>query len=340
MGPGQGHAILAIDGNRAAASQLDPACEAPVYNGPPKTGPVSFFLALRRQIRQIAPRVLITYNWGAMDAVLAARLAGTPPVIHNECGFSNEYDGLKRRRAWFRRLLLNGVHTNVVVAESLRQMMLGRFGVRPDKVRLIKTGVDVERFHPWRNEALRRQFSPEAGGLVYGYMGGLRASKNVPALIRAYAALNRPADRLVLFGEGPLKAELEALARSLGVERGVVFHGHTKDVAAAYAAVDVYATASRSEAASNSLLEAMATGLPAVVSDIADNKLLLSEPNRRFVHDPLDVEAYVRSFRSLAADGRLRAELGRCNRRRAEQEYPLERMFREYIELWESAAYD
>ena len=56
----------------------------------------------------------------------------------------------------------------------------------------------------------------------------------MPALIRAYAALNRPADRLVLFGEGPLKAELEALARSLGVERGVVFHGHTKDVAAAY----------------------------------------------------------------------------------------------------------
>jgi glycosyltransferase involved in cell wall biosynthesis len=338
VGPGGGHGILCIDGNTAASYRLDPACEAPVYKTQPRTGAVSFLLALRRQLRELSPQVLITYNWGSTDAIIAAMLNRMSPVIHNECGFSNEFGGFKWRRAAARRVLLNGIYKTVVTAESLEDMVLHRFGVNRAKVQLIRTGVDVVKFHRRRNDEMRAAWNVPPGGVVFGFMGGLRASKNVAMLIRCFAAANRPQDRLVLFGEGPLRGELEALVTQLGVAGRVIFHGHAANVADCYAAIDIYATSTLSEAASNSLLEAMATARPAIVTGIADNGVLLGAHQREFVIAPGDEIAYTKALAAMAANEDLRQRLGAENRRRCEANYDLQRMFAEYAQLWDSAA--
>lgn len=338
IGPGGGHGILCIDGNTAAAYRLDPACEVPIYKTQPRTGAVSFLLALRRQLRELSPRVLITYNWGSTDAIIAALLNGMSPVIHNECGFSSEFGGFKWRRAAARRVLLNRIHKTVVTAESLEDMVLHRFGVNPAKVQLIRTGVDMVKFRPRRNDEMRAAWRAPEDGVVFGYMGGLRASKNVGMLIRCFAAVNRPQDRLVLFGEGPMRAELEALCGQLGVADRVIFHGHAANVADCYAAVDIYATSTLSEAASNSLLEAMATARPAIVTNIADNGVLLGPHQRDFVIAPGDEGGYTKALAAMASNPELRQRLGSENRRRCEVNYDLQRMFAEYGNLWNAAA--
>lgn len=339
MGPGAGHAILSIDGSSGARYRLDPACEVQFFAGPPKRNPIQFIRDLRRQIRELDPCVLLTYNWGATDAVIAARLDGRGPVIHNECGLSNEFDGRGRRRALARRIILSKVYRTVVVSETLRRLAIERFHLPPEKVRFIKTGVDIQRFRPGRNEELRAQIGPGPNGLVFGYMGTLKPTKNPGMLIRAFAAMERdPGDRLALFGDGPLRGELEVLARDLGVAGRVRFMGHFQDVSVCYPAIDVYVSASRSEQASNSLMEAMATGLPAVVTDIADNKILLADEQRPFILEMTDERGFTAAMRRLARDEGVRLHLGALNRRRCETELSLERMFREYSSLWEEAA--
>ena len=337
MGPGVGHAILSINGQTDAKSRLDEKCGVQVFHAPPKRSPLRFPRDLWSMIREISPEVLLTYNWGATDAIIGARIAGFCPVIHNECGLSNEIDGKVWRRHMARRLLLSKCYRTVVTAQSLYEIVRDKFRVPANKIAYIKTGVDTTRFKPTVNTALRAEMQSHEG-VVIGYVGSLRPSKNVPRILRAFAATRRPVDRLAIFGSGPEEHSLRQLGNDLGLGESIRFFGHFDDVTKAYSAIDVYATASRSEAASNSLLEAMASGLPALSTDIADNKVLLAPENRTFVFDDADETGFVDGMRLLLRDANVRKNLGNRNRQQAIAEYPLERMFREYAELWNTAA--
>lgn len=332
------HAILSINGTSQAAAYLRYDLQVPIYKAPRKSGWVRFPIALWKSVRTLRPSVVLTYNWGATDTLIGAWLARFQPVIHNECGMSADVDGNGWRRRVVRRLLLPRCHRVVVTAQSFHELVVQDYGVKPDRVAFIKTGVDTARFTPGEDATLRQSMGLHAGGVVFGYVGTLRPSKNIPMLIRAFAAARRPADRLAFFGDGPERESLSALASELGVSDAVYFHGHIEEPENAYWASDIYVTTSRSEAASNSLLESMACGLPAVSTDIADNRRILSAKNRDFVYDFDDFDGYTNGLRTLAENATLRQELGALNRRRVVEEYPIERMYAEYAALWQGAA--
>lgn len=336
--PGSGHAVLSLSGNNSAAHKLDTTIGTQLLNGPPRTNFLLWPFKVWRRIREINPEVLITYNWGATDAIIGAKLNRFRPVIHNECGLSNEIDGKAWRRRTVRRLVVPGCYRTVVTSDSMRTVAIDSFRVPENKIAYIKTGVDGKRFQPHQNEELRAKISPGPNGVIFGYVGSLRPSKNIPMLLRAYAKAHRPDDRLAIFGQGPERESLELLGKELGIFESMKFMGHLEDVAPAYGSFDVYVTTSKSEAASNSLLEAMATGRAAVSADIADNKLLLSEVNRPFVFSHSDLEGYASGLRRMSEDAQLREQVGQANRNRAIEEYPLDRMINEYIELWDGAA--
>ena len=340
MGPDQGHAILSINGRTDARSRLDPECGVEIFQAPKKRSSLRFPRDLWSLIREISPRVLLTYNWGATDAIIGARAARFFPVVHNECGLSNEIDGKAWRRRVARRLLLPGCYRTVVTAKALYDIARESFGVPVDKIVYIKTGVDTERFHPHVNTTLRTRLLGESNdaGVIVGYVGSLRPSKNVARLLRTFAAVRRPDDRFAIFGGGPEESALKELSSALNLGTSVHFCGHFDDVSQAYAAMDVAATASRSEAASNSLLESMASGLPVLSTDIADNRLLLAPENRAFVFDDPDESGFVEGMRRLINEPETRQRLGDVNRERVVREYPLDRMFREYADLWNTAA--
>jgi L-malate glycosyltransferase len=339
MGPHACHTILSINGRTSAATQLDSQGQTKVVVGPPKNGFLRYPFRLWSTIRQLNPSVILTYNWGATDAVLAARFARFRPVIHNECGLSVDRDGKGWRRRWLRRMLLPSCYRVVVTSKTLNDLALQQYGVPQSKLVYIKTGVDTTRFSPGHNQELRyRTSSGCQDSVVFGYIGSLRPSKNVAMILQAFARVHSATDRLAIFGDGPERQNLESLACDLGIRSAVYFHGYMDTPEEAFRAIDVNVTASRSEAASNSLLEAMASGLPVVSTDIADNKLLLSESNRPFVYSLDDLTNFAAGMKAMSSNLELRQRLGVINRERACGEYPVERMHREYIELWQQAA--
>jgi hypothetical protein len=137
MGSNVRHTVVSLNGRLEAAAAVQP--RIPFETVPPPSGKGGFLypLALRRIVKAAAPDLLLTYNWGAIDAVLGSSVAPLCPVIHNECGFGlEEASGMKARRVLMRRLALNRIYTRVWFPGAWLTIALGQLKPRPQKSRL------------------------------------------------------------------------------------------------------------------------------------------------------------------------------------------------------------
>jgi glycosyltransferase involved in cell wall biosynthesis len=254
------HTVLPLDGRYEAAVRVKPPAALRIVPPPSGKGGLFYAMALRSVVSDIRPDLVLTYNWGAMDAVVGVGFKPLCPVIHNECGFgAEESEKLRFRRVVARRIALNRIFRTVVVSRSMLTVAREQFKVRPDKLRFIQTGVDVEGFQPGRHGTWRERRSIKPEEIVVGFVGGLRPEKNLGLLLRAYAASDLRNARLALIGDGPCRAELEDLAEKLGIRGKTIFEGRVTDVRESLAGMDVFVMSSATEQTPNALLEA--TGL-------------------------------------------------------------------------------
>ncbi len=333
------HTIVALNGKHGAAERLDPAIAVELMEAPPGRGGVLYPLALRRIILSARPDLLVTYNWGAIDAVLGCMIAAPCAMVHNECGFGpDEASQLKSRRVWIRRLALRRVFCTIVVSRALHRLARTRFLLPEDKLRFIQTGVDTERFMPGRNPELRRHWGLGDDAIVFGFAGGLRGEKNLHLLLTAFASATLPDDaHLVLIGDGPDRAELEQLAARLGIRERVSFRGHASDMSQVMPAFDVFVMSSRTEQTPNALLEAMACGVPVIATDVGDCAALVGPAGASFIVSSNDTTAYADALQRMAASKQVRCELSTLNRKRAITQFSKTRMIREYRSVYDEA---
>jgi glycosyltransferase involved in cell wall biosynthesis len=343
MGPSVRHTILSLWGQTTARSYIHPEIDVAFVEPcgfPPsiRSVPLGYLRRLRNLIRTAKPDVLLTYNFGSVYALVATSVGGICPVIHNECGFSAD-EALRLNTGYVltRRVVLKRVFGVAVTSRTLRDIAIKRFKVPARKVHWIRTGVDLARFRPGLSREWRRQLGIRDDQVVFGFLGGLRPEKNLPLLLRAFAAARLPAAKLLLIGDGGLRPELEALAGTLQLGDRVLFPGYAPDPAAALAALDVFTLSSSTEQTSNSLLEAMACGLPAVATDVGDSRLVLGDSESPLVVPSGDEGAYAAALTALARSPELRREEGDRNRSRCVTEYPQDRMIHEYEALYRSA---
>ena len=206
----------ARDGDRAAASRSTFPADAPPLTGRP-TPPRLWRLA--RYMRGFD--LVLTYNWGAFDAVMARRLFGGPPLVHHEDGFNEDEAGeLKPARNLYRRLGLRRrlpAGRAVGAAGEDRAARPGgrRRADRADRQRRRRSRASPGRRRPARSRAS----SARPGEIVIGTVAGLRAVKNLPRLVRAFAAMTHRQARLVIVGEGPESERIAAEARARGRRR-------------------------------------------------------------------------------------------------------------------------
>src|SRR5262245_59970037 len=174
------HSIVAMDGRTDARERIPAGAAVRILDAPPKAGSVATTRRLRALLRHEKPDLLLTYNWGAFDAVFAARSLGLRRVVHHEDGFNP--DGVreqKRRRVLARRWFLSGVHAVVVPSRVLERIATGRWRLPSTKVRWIPNGIRAERFGPAdRRPALRSELGIPAEAPLIGFVGHLRPEKN------------------------------------------------------------------------------------------------------------------------------------------------------------------
>lgn len=340
LGPDLSHSILALNGDFTAQSYIQDGIDVDCISPPPGRGSAWYFSKLRRTIQTANPSLMLTYNWGSIDATLAAWFGLSCPVVHNECGFSaEEATKLIPRRVYARRLILRRAHTTVVTSRKLYEICVDQYKLPAKGVRWIRTGVDTNRFRPGIRSEWRASLGIAPDELVIGFLGRTRPEKNVALLVRAFAAANIPGARLAIIG-GPssCQPDIDILVRELGLGSRVIFAPHAPDPALCLPCLDIFAMSSVTEQTSNALLEAMASGLPAISTDVGDSKELLGGGGHPAVVPSGDLPAYTRALQTLAQSAELRAELGSANRQRCLEKYQLERMIREYGELYYAAA--
>lgn len=290
----------------------------------------------RRQLALWAPDLLLTYNWGAIEWALAGALAGIPR-IHMEDGFGpEEADRQLLRRVMFRRLVLPRASAVVMPSRVLEGIALKTWRLPRKVVRYVPNGIDIAAAPPpAARDAARAEIGVPADARVVGWVGALRTEKNLGRLVRAFAKLEEDAI-LVVAGEGAERAVVEEEAGRLGVRSRLRLLGARKDIGALMPLFDVLALSSDTEQMPLVILEAMLAGLAIASVDVGDVAQMVAPENLPFICERTD-EGLARAIASLLADEAARASIGRANRARVEASYPLDRMIRTYVGLFNGA---
>jgi len=337
------HSIVsAMPGSLGAASAIDAGIDVdypadfPLLAGKPWPG------RLWRLAKAMKPYDLVlSYNWGAMDAVLSHSVfrdyLSLPPLVHHEDGFNeDEAGGLKRSRNWYRQIALARSAALVVPSRRLETIALEIWQQPRGKVRLITNGVNTAAYRrkPQSDELPR--IVKRKGELWLGTLAGLRQVKNLPRLVRAFSGLPEPW-QLVILGEGPERDAIRAEAMRLKLSHRVHLPGHVSDPAKAVGLFDLFALSSQSEQFPISVIEAMAAGLAVASPDVGDVADMVSEENRSFIAPAGDEAALGGVIEMLAGDKALRRRIGKANRALAKARYEERSMIEAYKAVYAEA---
>jgi sugar transferase (PEP-CTERM/EpsH1 system associated) len=269
--------------------------------------------------------------------VLAARLARVPIVIHGEHGReASDPHGLDRKRNRIRRAIAPLVNRFVAVSEDLGRWLVDVVHVPPKKVVVIHNGVDVGRFAGDGRERARRALDLADDRLVLGTIGRLDPVKDHVGLVEAFAdvAPTCPSATLLIVGEGPCRAAIAGAVKAHALDARVRLLGERHDVPQLLTAFDVYVLSSIAEGISNTILEAMASGLPVLATRTGGNPELVDDDVTGALVPVGDRQAMASAIRTYVHDPALRARHGAAGRTRAHEQFALDRMAARYLGLY------
>jgi sugar transferase (PEP-CTERM/EpsH1 system associated) len=291
-------------------------------------------------MKSYKPHIVHSRNWGAIEAVPAARLAGVPVVIHSEHGYEVDMlRGLPVRRRLLRRALYPLADAVFTVTEELRQYHRRQAWVSADRIRVIYNGVDTERFSPCPDARvrLRKKLGLTAGTFVIGTVGRMVPIKDQKTLLRAAELLIRLGldVHVLLLGTGPERRALEDYVQASAELRGhVTLLGVSDSVPELLQSLDVFVLPSLCEGFSNTLLEAMACGLPTVATRVGGNPEVVGERQSAWLFSPGDFSGLAERLERMARCGKLGIELGAEARERALAHFGRDHMLKQYRELY------
>ena len=335
------HTIVSgVEGALGARAAIDARVRYEIAQDPPPlTGKpsVARFEAIARYMRRFD--LVLTYNWGAIDGVMARRVfaKGLPPVIHHEDGFNeDEAGGLKIERNLYRRFALAAAHALVVPSRSLETIALKTWRQPPGRVRRIANGIPTAAYARKPEPKAIPGLAKTPQEVVIGALARLTPVKNLPMLVRACGGLSGRF-RLVIVGDGPERDAIRQAAQMMGMADRLVMPGFLDRPFRYVGLFDVLAVSSKSEQFPISVLEAMAAGLPVASLPVGDVPLMVAPENGAFIAD-LPTEVRLRDvLQPLVLDADLRARVGAANQARARTEYDEAVMIDRYADLYERA---
>jgi glycosyltransferase involved in cell wall biosynthesis len=310
-----------------AEGPLRPRLEAAGLQ-PRSVGPSSFrspslaiaIVRLARYLRRHAVRLVHCFDfYSNILGVSAARLAGTSVVIASQ----RDMGDLRSRGQQAIHSLVLELATHVLVnSDAIAARLAGTRAARRGRLAVIHNGVDLARFAPAADRSSTR------APMRVGTLANLRPEKGLLQLVEAAAVVTRksPRARFTIWGDGPLRRDLDALIRARGLTGIVEMPGPTLQPESALKGCDVFVLPSLSEASSNVVLEAMGTGLPVVATRVGGLPGLVEDQRTGLLVPPADVPALAQAIVRLLETPDLAAMMGARGRARALAEFGLDRM--------------
>jgi sugar transferase (PEP-CTERM/EpsH1 system associated) len=305
---------------------------------------VKLYPRLVSLFRRLRPDVVHTRNLAALECALPAWWAGVPVRVHGEHGRDVEdIDGTNRKYQWLRRAYRPWVTHYVALSRDLAGYLGDKVGVPPERVSQVYNGVDTDRFRLADGPPAVPDgcpFDPSRHWLV-GTVGRMQTVKDQPMLARAFVRLlaQHPAlrerMRLVMVGSGPLLAEVRRIVEQAGLASLCWLPGERADVAEVMRVLSCFALPSQAEGISNTILEAMASGLPVVATDVGGNAELVEAGRTGLVVAPMNDEAMAGAIARLALDPAAAAAMGRAGRVRAVGQFSLQAMVARYQGIYD-----
>lgn len=294
---------------------------------------LGFVRDLYRLFRRERPHIVHTHAWGTLiEGMLAARLARVPIVIHGEHG-TLQLRGYQRR---LQRLAWGRADQVLSVSSLLAERMARETDFPLDRILTIRNGVDLARFGTHDRAGARVALGLPLDGPLVGTVGRLVPVKDQATLIEAVARLRRQGLQVTvaLAGDGPLRDELAARAAALGISGSVRLLGHIAEVERVLAALDVFVLSSVSEGLSNTILEAMASGLPVVATRVGGTEEMVSEGETGLLVPAGSPDEMAGALQSILQDPARRARMGAAARTRVERDFSLPSVVRRYEETY------
>jgi sugar transferase (PEP-CTERM/EpsH1 system associated) len=294
---------------------------------------------LAERFRRLKPDVVHSRNWGAIESVLAARLAGVPGVIHSEHGYElGMENGLPLRQRAFRALSYRAAGAVVTVSEELRKFHSAQAWISPRKMRVIPNGVNTKRYKPdaQARAAIRKELAIEPNAIVVSTIGRLIALKDHRSFINAMRTVTESVPGVIgmIVGDGPERENLSRQIAESGLERKVIMAGERQDVNALLAASDLFCLPSKLEGMSNTILEAMAAGLPTIATFVGANPELVVEGETGALVPVGDTTALAKTISDFVSAPGLLARAGAMARERVLKNFSLDLMMHRYRELY------
>jgi sugar transferase (PEP-CTERM/EpsH1 system associated) len=245
------------------------------------------FVNVYRLLKKLQPGIVHTRNIGTLEYQFPALLAGVKHRVHGEHGWDvADPDGTNVKYQWVRRVLKYVVHHFIPLSRHLENYLLDKIHVKPANITRIVNGVDTRIFYP------RTGIRPLLSGCplvlanddcVIGTIGRMHGVKDQITLVKAFIWVCQHAPafknqlKLVIIGDGPLRAQAIALLEGAGLMAQAWLPGARNDVADIQRCLDIFVLPSQAEGISNTILEAMATGLPVIATAVGGNSELVQD---------------------------------------------------------------
>jgi sugar transferase (PEP-CTERM/EpsH1 system associated) len=307
---------------------------------------IGLYIRLWKLLRKLKPAITHTRNLAALEMVAVSMLAGVKRRVHSEHGWGmNDLNGANKKYRLLRRLMSVLVHRYIGLSKHIVNYLHQDAGIPERKLTQIYNGVDADRFNSDDNQ--KQDFSAfpakfiTQDSILIGTVGRMEPVKDQLTLVDAFILLEKQCElhrqnlRLVIIGDGELRAQAQAKLDNAGLSEKAWLPGSRDDVNSLMTCMDIFVLPSRNEGISNTILEAMATGLPVVATRVGGNPELVVDGETGILVPSDDALQMMQALSSYVENEGKRQLDGQAARQLIAKRFRLEHMVDNYLSLYD-----
>ena len=305
----------------------------------------SSFISLYKILKQYKVDIIHTRNLAAIEYQIPAFLARVKYRVHSEHGWDTfDPEGNNKKYQLLRRLISPLIKVFIPLSLHLQSYLIEKVGIAEQKITRICNGVDTKKFHPSKikQHVVDCPLPFDKNTVIIGTVGRMHGVKDQLTLVRAFISLLKVHPELIgkvnliLIGEGPLKKEAMDLLESSQLTEYTWLPGEREDIADIMRSLDIFVLPSQAEGISNTILEAMATGLPVIATAVGGNTELVKDGETGLLVPPSDPATMADALLTLIEDKQKRQQQGEQSYQRVLANFSIQAMVDKYTDVYDS----